>query len=116
MTWPFASGPPDGSTTTGVVASIRRSCGREPGSRSASNISTRLSSITASNRLPAARTWDEWAKRVPRPFQFAVKASRLITHFKRFKHATEPVGMLLDRAEHLGAHLGPVLYQARPDF
>jgi uncharacterized protein YecE (DUF72 family) len=65
-------------------------------------------------RLPAPETFAGWASRVPPSFLFAVKASRYLTHMKRLKDPVEPLHRLLEHAQHLGEHLGPILYQLPP--
>lgn len=65
-------------------------------------------------RLPAPETFAAWAARVPEDFVFAVKASRYLTHMKRLRDPAEPLDRLLTHAEHLGPHLGPLLYQLPP--
>jgi len=64
--------------------------------------------------LPAPRTFDGWARRVPSGFTFAVKASRYLTHVRRLRDPQEPLERLWSRAARLGRHLGPVLYQLPP--
>jgi uncharacterized protein YecE (DUF72 family) len=65
-------------------------------------------------RLPLRATFDRWATRVPDGFVYAVKASRYLTHVKRLKEPMEPLARLWGRADGLGPHLGPVLYQLPP--
>jgi uncharacterized protein YecE (DUF72 family) len=65
-------------------------------------------------RLPAPETFERWAGRVPDDFVFAVKASRFLTHIKRLRDPVEPLHRLLSHAQHLGPHLGPLLYQLPP--
>ncbi len=67
-------------------------------------------------RLPRAKTWDLWHDKAPPGFRFAVKASRYISHVKRFEDCEKPVQRFVDGAERLKAHLGPVLYQTPPNF
>lgn len=67
-------------------------------------------------RLPTARAFDRWGGSVPEGFEFAVKASRYITHVKRLDEPGPAVTMLWDRARHLGPHLGPLLFQLPPTF
>jgi uncharacterized protein YecE (DUF72 family) len=67
-------------------------------------------------RLPEAKTFRTWATRVPDDFEFAVKASRYLTHYKRLREPEEPVGRLVERARALGSHFGPVLLQLPPDL
>jgi uncharacterized protein YecE (DUF72 family) len=65
-------------------------------------------------RLPEADTFAAWARRVPPGFLFAVKASRYLTHLKRLREPGQPLRRLWRRAERLGHHLGPMLYQLPP--
>jgi uncharacterized protein YecE (DUF72 family) len=67
-------------------------------------------------RLPEADQFDRWRSQVPREFEFAVKASRFLTHFKRLIDPEEPLDRLLSRAKHLGTALGPLLYQLPPGW
>lgn len=67
-------------------------------------------------RLPEAKTFEDWKKRTPARFVFAVKASRYLTHIKRLREPAEPVERLLERARHLGSKLGPVLLQLPPNL
>ena len=67
-------------------------------------------------RLPKAEQFDRWRRQVPRGFEFAVKASRFLTHFKRLIDPEEPIDRLLARAKRLGPALGPILYQLPPGW
>ena len=67
-------------------------------------------------RLPDASTFATWARRVPRRFVFAVKASRYLTHMKKLKEPEDPLRHFFARARHLDRALGPVLYQLPPRF
>jgi uncharacterized protein YecE (DUF72 family) len=67
-------------------------------------------------RLPEAATFDKWRERAPRHFLYSVKASRFLTHMKKLKDPHDPLVRLFDRAQHLGPHLGPVLYQLPPHW
>jgi len=67
-------------------------------------------------RLPEAKTFTDWAARVPDDFLFAIKASRYLTHYRRLREPEEPVERLMSRAAHLGNHLGVVLLQLPPDL
>jgi uncharacterized protein YecE (DUF72 family) len=67
-------------------------------------------------RLPARTTFEQWAARVPTGFVVAVKASRYLTHIRRLREPEAPVALLLERAEPLGTHLGPILVQLPPDM
>jgi len=61
-------------------------------------------------RLPERATFAAWARRAPMKFEFAVKASRFLTHMKKLKDPEEPIDRLFSRMRALGTHLGPVLY------
>jgi len=65
-------------------------------------------------RLPEAATFAAWARRVPRGFVYAVKASRYLTHTKKLKDPDDPVELFFSRAKRLGATFGPILYQLPP--
>ena len=65
-------------------------------------------------RLPEAETFETWGQRVPPAFQYAVKASRYLTHMKRLRDPDEPLTRFWSRAKRLGIRLGPVLYQLPP--
>jgi uncharacterized protein YecE (DUF72 family) len=65
-------------------------------------------------RLPEAETFAKWAEQAPARFLYAVKASRFLTHMKKLKDPEDPLERFFDRARHLGAHLGPILYQLPP--
>jgi len=65
-------------------------------------------------RLPERATFAEWARRAPLTFEFAVKASRFLTHMKKLKDPEDPLGRFFDNARQLGSRFGPVLYQLPP--
>lgn len=65
-------------------------------------------------RLPAADVFARWRDVTPAGFEMAVKASSFLTHTRRLREPAEPVALLLARARHLGAKLGPVLLQLPP--
>jgi uncharacterized protein YecE (DUF72 family) len=67
-------------------------------------------------RLPDQKTFEQWKRVVPNDFIVALKASRYLTHIRRLRDPGEPVRRLLDRAQHLGAQLGPILLQLPPTF
>jgi uncharacterized protein YecE (DUF72 family) len=77
----------------------------------------RFESVEVNNsfyRLPPADVFAAWARRSPRGFIVAVKASRYLTHLKRLRDPAEPLERLWTRASRLGPHLGPMLYQLPP--
>jgi uncharacterized protein YecE (DUF72 family) len=65
-------------------------------------------------RLPSAEVFQRWRDSTPPDFQFAVKASRYITHVKRLRNVADELALFLDRADHLGPKLGPILFQLPP--
>lgn len=67
-------------------------------------------------RLPSEKTLTDWKAQVPEGFQFTLKASQRITHFKRLADADEEVGVFLERARLLGDRLGPILFQCPPSL
>jgi uncharacterized protein YecE (DUF72 family) len=67
-------------------------------------------------RLPERTTFATWASRAPGAFEFAVKASRFLTHMKKLKDPEEPIERLFSRMRALESHLGPVLYQLPPGW
>jgi len=67
-------------------------------------------------RLPGGATFDEWRRRAPADFVYAVKASRFLTHMKKLKDPDEPLDRLFSRAVRLGRTLGPMLYQLPPKW
>lgn len=67
-------------------------------------------------RLVSASTIDGWREKAPKPFLFAIKGSRLITHNKRLADIELPLKTFLERIAPLRPHLGPVLWQLPPSF
>jgi uncharacterized protein YecE (DUF72 family) len=67
-------------------------------------------------QLPEPGTLDQWRDTVPAGFQFAVKASRYITHLKKLKDPHQPVGHFLELVQGLQNRLGPVLFQLPPNW
>ena len=67
-------------------------------------------------RLPEREVFSAWRRRAPAGFEFAVKASRFLTHMKKLKDPHEPLERLFSRMRALGPHLGPVLYQLPPGW
>lgn len=65
-------------------------------------------------RLPTGEMFERWQAVTPDGFQFAVKASRFITHIKRLRDASAEIALFMSRAEHLGPKLGPILFQLPP--
>ena len=67
-------------------------------------------------RLPTAETFDKWREQAPPGFSYAVKANRFLTQAKKLKDCEEPLGRMMPPFRHLGAALGPVLYQLPPQL
>ncbi|MBB5709048.1 DUF72 domain-containing protein [Sphingomonas xinjiangensis] len=67
-------------------------------------------------RLPKAETFDAWAAQAPPGFRYAVKANRFLTQAKKLKDCEEPLQRMMPPFRHLGATLGPILYQLPPRF
>jgi uncharacterized protein YecE (DUF72 family) len=79
----------------------------------------RLPAVEINNtfyRMPKAAILARWAEQVPDGFRFALKASQQITHRKRLKEASDPVGYFFDVAATLGDRLGPALFQLPPNL
>jgi uncharacterized protein YecE (DUF72 family) len=65
-------------------------------------------------RLPTPETVERWREAVPRPFVFAVKGSRYLTHLKRLLDADEGLRRFYRPISRFGGKLGPVLWQLPP--
>jgi uncharacterized protein YecE (DUF72 family) len=79
---------------------------------------TRFPTVELNNsfyRLPTAQMFLRWREATPPGFQFAVKASRYITHIKRLRNVQDELALFMERAVQLGAKLGPVLFQLPPN-
>jgi uncharacterized protein YecE (DUF72 family) len=66
-------------------------------------------------RLPTEEMFRRWREVTPNQFHFAVKASRYITHIKRLREVSGELALFLERADHLGHKLGPILFQLPPN-
>lgn len=79
---------------------------------------TRFHTVELNNpfyRLPTPEMFDRWRDTTPPGFQFAVKASRYITHIKRLRDVSDELALFRERAERLGPKLGPILFQLPPN-
>ena len=81
--------------------------------------SARLPTVEINNtfyRMPRTEMLENWAKTVPDSFNFAIKASRRITHFAQLKpdSAADSLAFLYRCLASLGAKRGPVLFQTPP--
>lgn len=67
-------------------------------------------------RMPELKVFETWYTQSPADFRFAVKAPRIVTHYKKFNAEAAPV--LADFygtvREGLGEKLGPILFQLPP--
>src|SRR5262249_37911783 len=64
--------------------------------------------------MPKASVLKGWTDAVPADFQFVLKAPRKITHVNRLKEADALVAHLLEVAEALMEHQGPLFFQLPP--
>src|SRR4051812_34189772 len=65
-------------------------------------------------RLPTPEMFLRWRDNTPSDFEFAVKASRYITHIKRLRDVGDELALFMERASLLASKLGPVLFQLPP--
>jgi len=80
--------------------------------------SERLPTVEINNtfyRMPKVEMLENWARTAPAGFQFAIKASRRITHFAHLKpESADSVAFLYRALAALGEKRGPVLFQLPP--
>jgi len=80
--------------------------------------SARLPTVEINNtfyRMPKVEMLENWARTAPTGFQFAIKASRRITHFAHLKpESADSVAFLYRALAALGEKRGPVLFQLPP--
>jgi uncharacterized protein YecE (DUF72 family) len=80
--------------------------------------SARLPTVEINNtfyRMPKVEMLENWARTAPAGFEFAIKASRRITHFAHLKpESADSVAFLYRSLEALGEKRGPVLFQLPP--
>jgi len=81
--------------------------------------STRIPTVEINNtfyQMPKAAVLENWANQTPEDFEFAIKASRRITHMSRLKveTAADSVRFLYSTLAALGPKRGPVLFQLPP--
>ncbi len=88
-----------------------------PANQMLSYYAERLEAVEINNtfyRMPNAKLLDGWIEKVPEDFQFSLKASRKITHFKKLAEADDEVSYFLEVSTRLGSRLGPYLFQLPP--
>jgi uncharacterized protein YecE (DUF72 family) len=61
-------------------------------------------------------TWIKWAAAVSDDFRFSVKAPKAITHEAKLVCSPERMAEFLVEVRHLGAKLGPILFQLPPSL
>jgi uncharacterized protein YecE (DUF72 family) len=66
--------------------------------------------------LPSTKSVAAWSDTTPDGFVFAVKGSRLITHFRRLTNIGDALATFLERLAPLGEKLGVILWQLPPNF
>jgi len=66
--------------------------------------------------LPRSPTCENWNKRVPEDFVYAMKASRFITHLKKLEDVEQALENFFEVIQPLGSKLGPVLFQLPPSL
>jgi uncharacterized protein YecE (DUF72 family) len=66
--------------------------------------------------IPASKTVQGWAGRVPDDFTFALKLPQEITHERKLRDSDDLLAEFVERARELGRKLGPILIQFSPDF
>ena len=66
--------------------------------------------------LPDESTFEKWREQAPAGFSCVLKFSRYGTHIKCLKDPEDTVSTFMNRAEHLGNRLGPILIQLRPGW
>lgn len=65
---------------------------------------------------PLRTTTEKWFNAVPKNFQFAIKASQYITHWKRLKNCSESLNFFYKSIKKLQPKSGPILFQLPPSF
>lgn len=66
--------------------------------------------------LPKREVFESWRQRTPDDFRFAIKGSRLITHYHRLHDVDEAVATFFEHAAGLGGKLAVVLWQLRAEM
>jgi uncharacterized protein YecE (DUF72 family) len=61
-------------------------------------------------------TYEAWRERTPGDFVMAVKASRVLTHYRRLLDPEIPLERMVDAARGLRGKLGPLLIQLPPNL
>ena len=80
---------------------------------------SRLHTVELNNtfyRLPQRSMIENWKSQVPEDFRFSVKASKLITHFKRLKDAGRETRLMLETISAFEDRLGAVIFRLPEDM
>ncbi|HZP88876.1 MAG TPA: DUF72 domain-containing protein [Burkholderiales bacterium] len=67
-------------------------------------------------RMPTPAVLEAWAAQVPQDFRFTLKVPRRITHERRLGSIDVDLAYFLEVSAHLGARLGPLLFQTPPNL
>ncbi len=67
-------------------------------------------------RLPSHGAFQAWRDKSPEGFDFAVKASRFISHMKKLSDPVESSARFLENVAGLGEKCGPILFQLPPGW
>ena len=71
---------------------------------------------TTAHQPPDNDTVMTWFKTTPREFRFAIQGSNYITHVKRLKDVSEPLGMMAESFRSLRPKIACFLWQLPPGF
>ena len=80
---------------------------------------SRLHAVELNNtfyRLPQRSMIENWKSQVPEDFRFSVKASKLITHFKRLKDAARETRLMMETISAFEDRLGAVIFRLPEDM
>lgn len=92
---------------------------RFPGAKMLAYYYERFDSVEINNSfymLPKIETLSCWREATPKNFEFAIKASRFLTHNKKLKEPENALNNFLPLGEALGKKLGPILFQLPPKW
>lgn len=67
-------------------------------------------------RLPSTQAVRRWVDQTPRRFQFAIKASRFLTHINRLRDPDEPLARMKEVLSPLGSKAAVLLFQLPPSM
>ena len=67
-------------------------------------------------RFPSAKAVKRWYSDAPKGFKYTLKASRFITHVKKFKNSKSAVNRFYKMADLLKEKLGCILFQLPPNL